>query len=215
MPEVIRACDHDCIPQIDVVFVSVYVRYYPQESRKLRHDSEEAHRLRPSVPESALSSQNCLVAQPLVKDIAEEHHARVHVNPAFSIKNLMPHHIRHCCPTRKTGECLNFVQSLKQIVAEGEILTGYVGLAPYFEFKIRVKLHILLDNYAFGLRHLSSNPNLVDNFGYELRPIPFGIWLIVVGWVKDGKLSHSLPILHQMIHVVSHREGLNLKSIYF
>lgn len=190
------------------------MRYDPQESRELRHDSEEAHRLRPSVPESALSSQDCLVAQPLVKDIAEEHHTRIHVKPAFSVKDLMPHHIRHCRPTREASECFHFVQSLKQIVAEGEILTGDVGLAPYFEFKVRVKLHILLDNDAFGLRNLSSDPNLVDNFGYELRPIPFGIGLVVVGWVKDGELSHSLSILQQMIHVVSHREGLNLKSIY-
>lgn len=55
VPEIIRPCYHDGITQIDVVFVSVYVGDDPQKSGELGHDSEETHRLRPPMPESALS----------------------------------------------------------------------------------------------------------------------------------------------------------------
>lgn len=210
VPEIIGPCYHDGITQIDVVFVSVYVGDDPQKSGELGHDSEETHRLRPPMPESALSRQDCLVAQPLVKDIAEKHHARVHVEPPLPVKDFMSHHIRHCCPPRKTSEALHFVQCLKQIVAEGKVFTGDVCFTPYLEFEVRVELHILLDNYAFGLRHLPSDPYLMDNLWDEVRLTSFSVGLILIRWVKDRKLSHCLPILHQMVHVVSHWEGLNL-----
>lgn len=50
----------------------------------------------------------------------------------------------------------------------------------------------------------------MDNLWDEVRLTSFSVGLILIRWVKDSKLSHCLPILHQMVHVVSHWEGLNL-----
>ena len=70
--------------------------------------------------------------------------------------------------------------------------------------EVRVQFSVGLHDESLAFGHFSSYPNLMDNLGDELRFIPLSIGLILIAWVEDGELTHSLSVLDQVIHALNH-----------
>ena len=74
--------------------------------------SKKAHRLYPSVSESLESGNDHFVAKPLVENVVEKFHASVQVKSTFSVHDLMPHNIGHCCHPWVLSKFVNFYDIL-------------------------------------------------------------------------------------------------------
>ena len=107
--EIVRTCNHDRIRKIDIIPVGIGIVYNSFEAWELGHDGEEAHRLRPAVSEGSFCRKYSFVAEPLIEDIIEQHHAGVHVETALAIQDLMSHNVCHGGSTRETSMRLDLV----------------------------------------------------------------------------------------------------------
>ena len=126
---------------------------------------------------------------------------------------LVTHDVGHRRHFRETGEFVDGVDVVQQLVAQRQLLAGDVVLGPDSKLKVWVEFPVHFYDLALAFGHFALNPHQMDHFGDDIGSVALGVREPGLGRIEDSEFVQRLPVLEQVVQVVGHRIDVMLEVV--